>query len=363
MAEENVALAEALGRYAPAPNAVSGSWSYDLRLNADKWSEWLTSSSYEVPEAQAVWTEDEVTAALQTALRGIKSSVEKHGWHRFPDAAYLGKIRDENMDVMVQVLEVVDTVSGILSDAINGIKPLSVACRERKMDYVRFRRFCEKFLQVRDGGRPAAVKLPDYEPTFDEKLYAKVFGVSVEGARSIMPDDAEETVEEIMASLDDKYRDILVRRINGETLESIGAAYEISRERIRQIEAKVMRKLHNPARVRLLTMGRAAAADMENGLREDLERVARQRVIIEEDERRLKEEEAAMWRSKPIEELEPTVRSYNCLKRAGIDTVGDLVEWDSASLKQLRNFGRKSFVEIEDKLHAIGLTLRDERKR
>ena len=56
----------------------------------------------------------------------------------------------------------------------------------------------------------------------------------------------------------------------------------------------------------------------------------------------------------PIEDLELTVRSYNCLKREGIHTVGELVSRSEADLLDIRNFGAKSIDEVKAKLHSHG---------
>src|SRR3954464_5808603 len=61
----------------------------------------------------------------------------------------------------------------------------------------------------------------------------------------------------------------------------------------------------------------------------------------------------------PIEELDLTVRSYNCLKREGIHTVGELVARSEADLLDIRNFGAKSIEEVKQKLHEMGLALKD----
>jgi DNA-directed RNA polymerase subunit alpha len=62
----------------------------------------------------------------------------------------------------------------------------------------------------------------------------------------------------------------------------------------------------------------------------------------------------------PIEELELGVRSYNCLKRVGIETIGDLVSKTENELAAIPNFGKKSIEEVSETLAAHGLTLRDE---
>ena len=61
-----------------------------------------------------------------------------------------------------------------------------------------------------------------------------------------------------------------------------------------------------------------------------------------------------------IEELELGVRSYNCLKRAGIQTVGDLISKSEAELNAIPNFGKKSIDEVIETLHARGLNLRQD---
>ena len=60
----------------------------------------------------------------------------------------------------------------------------------------------------------------------------------------------------------------------------------------------------------------------------------------------------------PIEELELGVRSYNCLKRVGIETIGDLVTKSENELANIPNFGRKSIEEVKETLGTHGLTLR-----
>jgi len=62
----------------------------------------------------------------------------------------------------------------------------------------------------------------------------------------------------------------------------------------------------------------------------------------------------------PIEELELGVRSYNCLKRVGIETIGDLVVKTENELAAIPNFGKKSIEEVKETLATHGLTLRGE---
>ncbi len=61
----------------------------------------------------------------------------------------------------------------------------------------------------------------------------------------------------------------------------------------------------------------------------------------------------------PIESLELSVRSYNCLKREGIHSVGELVSRSEADLMDIRNFGQKSIDEVKEKLASMSLSLKD----
>ena len=61
-----------------------------------------------------------------------------------------------------------------------------------------------------------------------------------------------------------------------------------------------------------------------------------------------------------IDELEFSVRAYNCLKRAGINTLGDLTEKSELEMMKIRNLGKKSLKEVIDKIKDIGLKFRED---
>jgi len=60
----------------------------------------------------------------------------------------------------------------------------------------------------------------------------------------------------------------------------------------------------------------------------------------------------------PIEDLELSVRSYNCLKRQGIDTLQQLLDCSEIDLVNIRNFGSKSIEEVKSKLTELALSLK-----
>ncbi len=78
--------------------------------------------------------------------------------------------------------------------------------------------------------------------------------------------------------------------------------------------------------------------------------------IMVEREETIKEKVLEMT----IEELDMSVRSFNCLKRAGIDTVEDLTNRTEEDMIKVRNLGKKSLEEVINKLHSLGLELRRE---
>ena len=78
-------------------------------------------------------------------------------------------------------------------------------------------------------------------------------------------------------------------------------------------------------------------------------------IMVENDE---KGKEKAL--DMTIEELDLSVRSFNCLKRAGINNVGDLISKSAEEMMKVRNLGRKSLEEVMSKLDSLGLTLTKE---
>jgi DNA-directed RNA polymerase subunit alpha len=70
-------------------------------------------------------------------------------------------------------------------------------------------------------------------------------------------------------------------------------------------------------------------------------------------------EASTPYADEPIEKLDLTVRSLNCLKREGVHTVADLLNYSLEDLMDIRNFGEKSVIEVKDKIEAMGLHLKD----
>ena len=88
----------------------------------------------------------------------------------------------------------------------------------------------------------------------------------------------------------------------------------------------------------------------------DLSETAKNTQVMIEKEDNKKERVLEM----SIEDLELSVRSFNCLKRAGISTVEDLTNKSEADMMKVRNLGKKSLDEVTNKIHALGLDFRKE---
>jgi DNA-directed RNA polymerase subunit alpha len=79
-------------------------------------------------------------------------------------------------------------------------------------------------------------------------------------------------------------------------------------------------------------------------------------MVVKDDEKQL------TVLSTTIEELDFSVRSFNCLKRAGINSVEDLIAKTEDDMMKVRNLGRKSLEEVINKLESLGLALRDDKE-
>lgn len=174
--------------------------------------------------------------------------------------------------------------------------------------------------------------------------------------------DFNGSVEYALHTLGERERTVLKYRfVDLMTYEEIGKLYNITRERIRQVEAKALRKLRHPNRRKYLKYGVSGIiknirtdylnrfADLESNLIElcKLNKKTADEVIRDNELRK-------KYAPTKIENMDLSVRSYNCLKRAGIDTLQQLAKLSYEDLTHVRNLGRKSTEEIIEKLREYG---------
>lgn len=173
-------------------------------------------------------------------------------------------------------------------------------------------------------------------------------------------------IEEVMTQhLTERENKVLQMRYEwGMSLEEVGSELGVTKERIRQIEARAIRKM----RMRKLDIMCAPAIDYRKELSDN--EVLRNQVNYLQSEldrirgiSTLQREEADKKRSvmeTSIDALDLSCRTYNCCKRAGINTLGDLSMKTYNDMLKIRNMGRKSLQEIEEKMAEYGLKFKPE---
>lgn len=173
---------------------------------------------------------------------------------------------------------------------------------------------------------------------------------------------------------------ILERYKSKKTLEEIGKHFNITRERVRQIEVKAIRKLKYRKEIFSNSFNEYLKLQKEYvQKRQELcdkiivldELINKAVALIHNDDTTIREikefleleseeKQNILARNADISDLDLTVRSYHCLKRAGINTIQQLSELTISDLMKVRNLGRKSVKEITEKLKELGIELEEE---
>lgn len=150
------------------------------------------------------------------------------------------------------------------------------------------------------------------------------------------------------------------RYISTETLEFIGQASKVSRERVRQIEAKALRKLRHPSRKQYILKG-LSVIEAVNKLREELHDKELVEILYgikaEFEENQLSQSSLEKNMKLSIEYCNFSVRTYNCLKHAGYNTIADIIKAPKSKLQTIRNLGNRSYCELEDYIKSLGLEI------
>ena len=185
----------------------------------------------------------------------------------------------------------------------------------------------------------------------------------------------EAALESVIGTLTEREQAVIDLRFRrGMTLDEVGKELGVTRERVRQIEAKAVRKLRHPSRARLIKTGittMAAEQEATEKLRELEAQIAQKETVLcwlEAMTRNVQipepPERPQLPDETPIEELEFSVRTFNCLWRAGLRKVGDVTAFVEKngfeSLCRIRNLGRKSIDELTAKFKdRVGIDLRE----
>jgi len=173
-------------------------------------------------------------------------------------------------------------------------------------------------------------------------------------------------IMESLTELTDREQNVLkMRFMSGMTLEECAKAMNVGRERIRQVEAKALRKLRHPRhwkRWHLDTMEKAIEEGKERSRLELENEILRSKLknFMPEKDFMNPPEEPEPPKDLLIDDLELSVRSWNCLCRAGLRNVKDLSKISKAQLMKVRNLGRKSYEEVLEKLREVGIELAED---
>lgn len=180
------------------------------------------------------------------------------------------------------------------------------------------------------------------------------------------PGIMEEVMNEVLTERENKV--LQMRYQWGMTLEEAGKECGVTRERIRQVEAKAIRKLRfQQHKGTLMCVPEAKLREAQG----EAEHYKAQAEYLQAEldkirnitpEQRTEAEKKGTILETSIDKLDLSVRSYNCCKRAGINTLGDLCGKTYTEMLKVRNLGKRSLQEIEDKMNEYGLRFRPEAK-
>lgn len=188
---------------------------------------------------------------------------------------------------------------------------------------------------------------------FPDNLLREIFP----GKTIAKPHDFKESFAYVLATLTDNERNVIYDRFrDGYTLREEGDRLGVTQERIRQIEAKAKRKIAEKKEYLTLGVEGIAQRERETAFAQGSRLMQEQmKKALENHNREItRQEEDRPPLVKPVEEMGLSNRSYNALKRAGLNTAYDILELTNSELYELRNIGRRSACEIIEKLKGLG---------
>ena len=152
-------------------------------------------------------------------------------------------------------------------------------------------------------------------------------------------DDIIAGLEHALSTLAEREQKIIRMRYQEHLpLREIGVAIGVTTERIRSLDDKILRKLREPQRLGYIKYGKLGYE-----------------ALISQREEEKRNAVDIMQRQMTLEELDLSVRSFNCLKKRGCDTVDDVANLSEEEIIKTKNLGRKSMIEIAQALQAIGV--------
>ena len=184
-----------------------------------------------------------------------------------------------------------------------------------------------------------------------------------------IPGDLGGTVEYVLHTyLSLREKDVILLRFKHEkTLVEIAEILGISKERVRQIQTSALKRLCNPQCLNYLQNGiyKATQDEVNNAIEQhrsaELESaVAYLRELCITKTNPTAEAPEIMTKDTDIEELDLSVRCFNCVKRAKINKIGDLEKLTFRELRRIRNLGKQAYDDLISKLAANGFVFQEE---
>lgn len=211
---------------------------------------------------------------------------------------------------------------------------------------------------------------------WQELLWLAVLGVK-SSAISIAPTDTAETIDTILSELSEREQQVIHMRFEDSmSLAECGKELDITGPRVAQIERKAIARMkHRYNRLKLGDIKYGTVVGMQRRLEDDLAIKIRLEVIDMLDlqiksivpmihqaykiiqEREAEQTKMAITIQTPIENVGFSIRTYNCLTRAGYKYLSDFYGKTEQEIKEIRNLGAKSYTEICEVLDAVGIKL------
>lgn len=220
----------------------------------------------------------------------------------------------------------------------------------------------------------------DYPMNFIYAIFGEHKQVAINDEKSVK--EVESNIDYILCNLmEAREANVLRMRFKGKlSLDEVAKILDLTRERVRQIEARALRKMRHPSRAKAIfapyrlsqeIKERTEVLDKKNlelaGLiTKCLDQIDTLSKALDSVGIKVSTEKPNTYvttLARNINEFEFSVRAYNCMKRVGINTIGDLTEKTEEEMRQVRNLGRLGLQEIKDKLTSLGLKFMTEEER
>ena len=198
-----------------------------------------------------------------------------------------------------------------------------------------------------------------YDPNvYPGKLLAELEKFGSKEPLQTLPTDWEVSIEYVINNgLTEREANIVkLRYQQGMKYDSIGKVYGVTRERVRQIDAKALRKLRHPSRWRYIQYGINGVVDsikekaFQDGYQKGVQFGYKQALA----DVKLNKVNHLEYGDLTLEDMDLSVRSHNCMCRAGVKCAMDIVDMGYHKLIHVRNFGKRSYDEVIKKLEQFG---------